>query len=104
MNRPIWYSRVVIDQQNRNHKLNGIPFSWITLEKNDGLRIYELVIISLAKGIILKTKISTDNIQKLKQFFMEKGVNSYTETPNEHNTITMIIEDIITFGIPDIIQ
>jgi hypothetical protein len=87
--------RIVHDRQNFIHKVNNIYCPSL----DDFLTERVLNIVSLSKGLVLKTKIHVTNTSTVNQFFLNKQVVSISIDKE----INVIIEDDLRFTIPNVI-
>lgn len=88
--------KIIHDRQNFIHKVNDIycPSSLDTFLSDCSLNI-----ISLSKGLILKTQIQVTNTKNVREFFSNKQIVSILIDKE----IYVIIEDELRFPIPNIL-
>lgn len=103
---------VLLEEQRRIHRIGDISFCWDDKpeEKPEEKPVlqdyqmgeYSLRIISCTKGMILKCPIKTTSVLKVNEFFKKYGLSPLID--KDYDEITVIIEDILTFAIPGVID
>lgn len=102
------YVRLVVDSDNHILKIDDYALYWPAKDeiKNPLRGEYEysltLYIISMQKGLVMNCNVETNSLEKMKEFFVEKGVLRCLFNVKEAREVIVLVDNLVTFSVPSV--